>query len=84
MNCFYTNNKGLLKFDDVPIDDPSCEFMVLSAAEIQDYPTLANIFQMPIQSDMQAAFMLGFALPLIVYLTSWGYQSVINFIQRHY
>jgi len=84
MNCFYTNNKGLLKFDDVSIDDPSCEFIVLSAAEIQDYPTLANIFSMPIQSDMQTAFMLGFALPLIVYLTSWGYQSVINFIQRHY
>jgi hypothetical protein len=32
--------------------------------------------------DYQQLFMLGFALPMIVYLVAWAYQSVINFATK--
>jgi hypothetical protein len=47
-------------------------------------PTLQDIFTMPIASDLAQMWFLGFGLPVICYLTAWGYGVVINwFNERH-
>lgn len=43
---------------------------------------IGSLFSTPTEAEIQAAFMAGFALPLICYLTSWAYQSLISFAER--
>lgn len=43
---------------------------------------LESIFATPPEVEIQAAFMVGFTLPMIAYLTAWSFQSVINFVKR--
>lgn len=47
--------------------------------------TLTDIFSMPVSEDLQQMWMLGFGLPIITYLTAWGYGVVINWFneKRH-
>lgn len=33
-------------------------------------------------AEFQQIFMLGMTLPMLAYLTAWGYQSVINFATK--
>jgi len=40
--------------------------------------TLQDIFQIPVAADIASAWMAGFALPMIVYLSAWAYGYVIN------
>ena len=39
---------------------------------------LAALFAMPDPASVQDAFVAGFSLPVICYLTAWGYGVVIN------
>ena len=55
-------------------------YVVQTAAEFQTQPTLADIFNMPIANDMTQAWMVGFSLPMIVYLSAWALGVVVNFI----
>jgi hypothetical protein len=41
---------------------------------------LNSMFAQPSTPEMVAAFGAGISLPLITYLVSWGYQSVISFM----
>ncbi|WP_331345249.1 hypothetical protein [Cellvibrio sp. UBA7661] len=43
---------------------------------------LESIFATPPEVEIQAAFMAGFATPMIAYLTAWAFQTVINFVKR--
>ena len=43
---------------------------------------LESIFATPPEEQIQAAFMAGFSLPMIAYLTAWAFQTVINFAKR--
>ena len=79
--CFEENRRSLLQWTDKSIEQ--CNGYILqSVAEYTEQPTLIDIFNMPIAEDLQQAFMLGFGLPIIAYLTSWAYQSVINFATK--
>jgi len=49
-------------------------------AELIQYMELA--FSVPSAEVIQVAFLAGLSLPLISYLTAWGYQTVINFVNR--
>lgn len=42
--------------------------------------TLAEIFSQPVAADLAQAWMLGFGLPMTLYLVAWGYGAVLNFI----
>tara|TARA_R100000656_G_scaffold125021_1_gene105037 strand:- start:946 stop:1173 length:228 start_codon:yes stop_codon:yes gene_type:complete len=44
---------------------------------------LESIFVTPPEDQIQAAFMVGFTLPLIAYLTAWAFQTVINFVRQN-
>lgn len=58
------------------------EDVLLSATPIKQLFDLLNAaFTNPPPSDIQTAFMAGFALPMICYLTAWAFGSVINFIK---
>jgi hypothetical protein len=43
---------------------------------------LESIFVTPPEEQIQAAFIAGFSLPMIAYLTAWAVQAVINFVNR--
>jgi hypothetical protein len=43
---------------------------------------LESIFVTPPEVEIQAAFIAGFSLPMIAYLTAWAFQTVINFTKR--
>ncbi|MBD9357494.1 hypothetical protein [Methylomonas albis] len=60
----------------------SAEYIAVMAQGYTDAPTLTDLFAIPIADDLQQAFMIGFALPVICYLTAWAYQSVIGWFEK--
>ena len=72
---------GALTATSTPLD--SCtSYVLLDASTYTSLPTMVDVFTIPLQSDLQAMWMTGFALPIIVYLSSWAYQSVISFVNK--
>ncbi len=57
-------------------------FVLATAEEYALTPTLAQIFATPDAETITAAFMAGMALPLILWLSAWGFGSVVAFIDR--
>lgn len=57
--------------------DSCTTYVVMDASTYHSQPTLAEVFAMPVAGDMQSMWMLGFGLPVICYLVSWAYQTVI-------
>lgn len=56
---------------------PACsEFLITSAGEV----TMMDLFTIPVASDLQQAFSLGFVLPMTVYLSAWALGQVVRFI----
>lgn len=71
---------GALVADSTPI--ASCTgYVMMDITEYSDYPTLSSIFAVPLASDLQSMWMIGFSLPVIFYLTAWAYQTVISFFR---
>jgi hypothetical protein len=46
------------------------------------YQLLESVFATPTQAEIQAAFMAGFLLPMIAYLTAWAFGTVIDFATK--
>ena len=60
----------------------SCSgFVLLDSTEFTDFPTLQSIFNMPLAADLSQLWMVGFSLPIIIYLTAWGFGVVINWFK---
>jgi hypothetical protein len=57
-------------------------YIAVSSAEYSDLPSLTQIFTIPVTEDLQQMWMIGFALPVICYLTAWAYQSVISWFEK--
>ncbi len=62
-------------------------YIMLTASDytqLMSEPTLMDIFTIPVVGDLQQMWMLGFSLPIITYLSSWGFGVVINwFKEKH-
>ena len=72
---------GVLSSTSTPLD--SCtSYVLMDASTYTSLPTLVDVFTIPLQADLQAMWMTGFALPVIVYLSTWAYQSVVSFINK--
>lgn len=56
--------------------------LIESLAETNLSQWLEVIFSTPDAADIQAAFMVGFGLPVICFLVAWAYQVVIDFATR--
>ena len=57
-------------------------FVAVSSQQSQ--PTLQDIFAMPLTSDLQTMWMLGFGLPIICYLTAWSMGILISMFKTRY
>ncbi len=65
--------------------DTCTTYILQTAQEYQTLPTLTDIFTMPLAEDLAQMWMIGFSLPMITYLTAWGYGVVINwFNEKHH
>jgi hypothetical protein len=53
-------------------------FIAQSAATLVNQPTLQDIFAMPISSDLQQMWLIGFSYPVSFYLISWSLGLLIN------
>jgi hypothetical protein len=59
-------------------------YIAVSSAVLQVEPTLADIFNIPLASDLQQMFLAGFSLPVIAYLTTWAFGVVINWFNSNH
>ncbi len=45
-------------------------------------PTLFDLFNVPLMTDLQTMFEIGFTVPLIAYLASWAFGTLINWFSK--
>lgn len=57
-------------------------YALMTAQEYAATPTLAALFAVPDADTVRQAFMAGLSLPLILWLTAWGFGVVVNFINH--
>lgn len=55
-------------------------YALMTAQEFASTPTLAALFAMPEPESVRTAFMAGLSLPLILWLTAWGFGVVVSYI----
>lgn len=55
-------------------------YALMTAKEYASTPTLAALFAQPDPETVQQAFMAGLSLPLILWLTAWGFGVVVSYI----
>ncbi len=60
--------------------DACSGYALMTAQEFASTPTLAALFAMPDPETIQTAFMAGLSLPLILWLTAWGFGVVVGYI----
>lgn len=60
--------------------DACAGYALMTAQEFASTPTLAALFAMPDPETIQTAFMAGLSLPLILWLTAWGFGVVVSYI----
>lgn len=56
-------------------------YVLMDATGFKNLPTLTDVFSMPVSADLTTMWMTGFALPLIVYISSWALQIVVGFVK---
>ena len=60
--------------------DACAGYALMTAQEYAATPTLAALFAQPDADTVRQAFMAGLSLPLILWLSAWGFGTVVNFI----
>lgn len=76
-DCVQLDGSGRL----IPTGDPveACaEHLLITGSEYNQLFAVSSLFNVT-TTEIQQAFTAGFVLPLLIYLTAWAYQSVINF-----
>jgi len=68
----------------MPVTGHFLGFSSSDYTKLMSEPTLMDIFTIPLAGDLQQMWMLGFSLPIITYLTTWGYGVVINWFNEKY
>jgi hypothetical protein len=77
-----TESMGVLTGSEVATVAECAGYLAVPASEYSELPSLTQIFTIPVAADLQEMWMLGFALPIICYLTAWGYQSLISWFEK--
>jgi len=55
-------------------------FILLDATEYTGGIVLSDLFAIPLSVELSSAWVAGFTLPLVVYLSAWALGVVVNFI----
>lgn len=77
--CIQLDAQGRIDLVNQSISDCT-GYILMDVVDYTNYPTLSAIFDIPITSDLQTVWMLGFGLPMIVFLSSWALNQVVTFI----
>lgn len=59
-------------------------YALMNSEEYAATPTLAALFAMPDADTIRTVFIAGFSLPLILWLTAWGFGTVVNWFNSRY
>jgi len=79
---FAVDVDGVISCSDPVVLSASDLSASLDTTSLSDlYALLDAVFETPAASDITIAFMAAFTLPLIFYVVSRSYSSVINFIK---
>ncbi|MDO9049074.1 MAG: hypothetical protein Q7U66_15255 [Methylobacter sp.] len=82
--CVAVDSLGYVKQSTTETIDNCTTYVLYTAQDYANLPTLTDIFTMPLAEDLGQMWMLGFSMPIIAYLTAWGYGVVINwFKEKH-
>jgi hypothetical protein len=65
-----------------PLNCPSDSFIAEPIQTFLQTPTLYDLFTIPLATDLQQMFMIGFELPMIAYMSSWAFGTVINWVNQ--
>lgn len=76
--CVVVGDQGFVKQSITQTIDTCTTYVLYTAEDYRNLPTLTDIFTMPLAEDLAQMWMLGFSMPIITYLTAWGYGVVIN------
>ncbi|MCZ4130387.1 hypothetical protein [Stutzerimonas balearica] len=76
--CVQLSGRTLTAVGDYTAD--CAGYALMTAQEYASTPTLAALFAMPDPETIQTAFMAGLSLPLILWLTAWGFGVVVGYI----
>lgn len=57
-------------------------YALMTAAEYASTPTLAALFATPDSEGVRQAFMAGLSLPLILWLSAWGFGVAVNWFNE--
>lgn len=80
--CLVPGEPGTFDVDPAIIDMANCITLVaVPVREHGENVSFFDVFSVPIANDLQELWMVGFSLPLIVYLTCWAYGVVINWFR---
>lgn len=63
-------------------NDQCTGYVLMTANEYATTPTLAALFAVPEPEVIAASFMAAMLLPLSLWLVSWGFGTVVGFIDR--
>lgn len=77
--CLITDANGYLMVSATPVEQCST-WVMLSASEYTDLPSLTDIFAMPLASDLGQMWQVAFSLPLVLYMSAWALGVVVRFI----
>ncbi|TAL50641.1 MAG: hypothetical protein EPN89_04590 [Methylovulum sp.] len=80
--CIQIDVNSQLQASEVVTATNCTGYIAESAQAVIAQPTLQDIFNIPLASDMLQMWELGFGLPILCYLVAWGYGTVINMFSR--
>ena len=78
--CAYLDNSNHVIANTTPLQDCT-GLIIIDSVEYTDYPTLSTIFNQPLAGDLGQMWLIGFSLPIIIYLSAWAFGEVISFVK---
>lgn len=78
-SCLRVTRSGTLKIDSSVTLKDCTGYVVLDSVEYQTYVSQQTFYDTPDTTALAVTFSFAFTLPLLIFLVSWAYQSVINF-----
>jgi hypothetical protein len=77
--CVVTDANNYLMASSAPVEQCS-SWVLISASEYHDLPSLTDVFAMPLASDLGQMWQVAFSLPLVLYMSAWALGVVVRFI----
>ncbi|CAG9183002.1 hypothetical protein LMG23992_04880 [Cupriavidus laharis] len=81
--CVTLAENGTLQALTTPPDSGQCTgYVLVTATEYLNSQVLHNLFDVPTQGQLQAAFALGFTLPMTAYLVAYCVARIVSMFDK--